>query len=66
MVLSDKDYETFSYEELPSNVVYPEKSNVVYRTADTNIVTVAAGTVCGVHARGDYCKCGTYNIRCGW
>ena len=50
MVLSDKDYETFSYEELPSNVVYPEKSNVVYRTADTNIVTVAAGTVCGVHA----------------
>ena len=50
MVLSDKDYETFSYEELPSNVVYPEKSNVVYRTADTNIATVAAGTVCGVHA----------------
>ena len=50
IVLSDQDSETFTYEELPSNVVYPEKSNVVYRTADTNIATVAAGTVCGVHA----------------
>lgn len=50
MVLSDKDYEEFSYEELPSNVVYPTKSNVVYRTEDTNIATVAAGTVCGAHA----------------
>lgn len=50
MVLSDKDYEEFSYEELPSNVVYPTKSNVTYRTEDTNIATVAAGTVCGAHA----------------
>lgn len=50
MVLSDVDYEAFSYEEIPSNVVYPSKSGVVYRTEDINIASVAAGTVCGVHA----------------
>lgn len=50
MVLSDVDYEAFSYEEIPSNVVYPSKSGVVYRTEDVNIASVAAGTVCGVHA----------------
>lgn len=50
MVLSDVDYEAFSYEEIPSNVVYPSKSGVIYRTEDVNIASVAAGTVCGVHA----------------
>ena len=29
MVLSDKDYEAFTYEDIPSNVVNPVKSNVI-------------------------------------
>ena len=50
MVLSDKDYEAFTYEDIPSNVVNPVKSNVIYKTDNSNVASVAVGTVCGVHA----------------
>ncbi|MCR5516576.1 MAG: hypothetical protein K6F41_08995, partial [Lachnospira sp.] len=50
MILDDTDFESFTYETVPSNVTYPTSSGVEYKIDDTSIATVTAGTVCGVAA----------------
>ena len=50
MILSNKDYEEFSYEDIPSNVKYPSKSGVLYRTSNSDVAKVKTGMVCGNYA----------------
>lgn len=50
MILSNTDYENFTYEGLPCNLINPSTANVIFRSSDTGICTVLPGKVCGVKA----------------
>lgn len=50
MVLDRSDFQPFSYELVPSNVKNPTSSGVVYRTSNSDVASVTAGTVCGGYA----------------
>ena len=49
MVLDRTDYAEFKYEEIPSNVLYPETSGVTYRADDTDVCEVKYGNVLGLY-----------------
>lgn len=62
MILSNTDFEPFSYELVPSNVINPATSGVTYRTSNADICAVTAGTVCGVHAGVAEVTAGIYTL----
>lgn len=50
ITLSDKDFEDFKEEAIPSNIKYPATSGVTYVSSDTDVITYKAGSVKGVNA----------------
>ena len=62
MVLSSTDFEPFSIENVPSNVINPATSKVTYRSSNSDVCTVTAGTVCGVHAGVARMTAGLYTV----
>ena len=47
LVLDDTEFSDFTYETIPSNVMYPSNSGVDYKIEDSNIATTTAGSVKG-------------------
>ena len=50
ITLSDKDFEDFKEEAIPSNIKYPATAGVTYVSSDTDVITYKAGSVKGVNA----------------
>ena len=50
ITLSDKDFEDFKEETIPSNIKYPATAGVTYVSSDTDVITYKAGSIKGVNA----------------
>lgn len=50
MVLDDTDYAPFTYEVIPSNILYPVSSGVTFKTEDAGICSISAGSIRGERA----------------
>lgn len=50
MVLDQTDFVPFTYEVIPTNIIYPATSGVTFRTKDSSICSVSAGSIRGEQA----------------
>ncbi len=61
MVLDQTDYAEFTYEEIPSNIRYPATSGVTFKTLDSQICSISAGSIRGEHSGVVKVQAGLYS-----
>ncbi len=50
MVLDQTDFVPFTYEVIPTNIIYPATSGVTFRTKESSVCSVSAGSIKGEQA----------------
>lgn len=61
MVLDQTDFVPFTYEYIPSNIIYPATSGVTFRTRDTRVCSISAGSIRGERAGIALVQVGLYS-----